>query len=521
MSDNLIDLGFVSEQQMLEALSDKLAEPLVSLDNIDFDINAVKKIPEAMAQKYNVIGYAFNDNVLTVATSDPLNYYGLEDVRLVSGCRISVSLATKADIQIAIERYYSDVDTLNLVDDIDESILPEVEEDLNLFDANEDDTPVVKLLNSLLIRGYNTSASDIHIEPFEQETNVRMRIDGVVSEYVKIQKNIHGPLIARIKILANLDIAEKRIPQDGHFRVALGDEQQVNIRVSVLPTVFGEKAVLRIMAATSHLDHADHFGMDEYSYNLFRPLLDYPNGIIYITGPTGSGKSTTLYMILDYLSGRQVNISTIEDPVEKNLSGINQTQVNPTAGLTFDVGLRALMRQDPDIIMVGETRDGETAGTSVRAAITGHMVLSTLHTNDAVSSIVRLEDMGVETYLVANSLVGLIAQRLLRKVCPNCAKEVETTEQERILLGEDVRTVKRGMGCSQCNHTGYRGRIAVHEILAINQDIRRMIMEHESVENITKYAREHQHMRTLKESGLILVKEGVTTPEELMKISYE
>ena len=226
-------------------------------------------------------------------------------------------------------------------------------------------------------------------------------------------------------------------------------------------------------------------------------------------------------MILDYLSGRQVNISTIEDPVEKNLSGINQTQVNPTAGLTFDVGLRALMRQDPDIIMVGETRDGETAGTSVRAAITGHMVLSTLHTNDAVSSIVRLEDMGVETYLVANSLVGLIAQRLLRKVCPNCAKEVETTEQERILLGEGVRTVKRGMGCSQCNHTGYRGRIAVHEILAINQEIRRMIMEHESVENITKYAREHQHMRTLKESGLILVKEGVTTPEELMKISYE
>ena len=348
-----------------------------------------------------------------------------------------------------------------------------------------------------------------------------MRIDGVVSEYVKIQKNIHGPLIARIKILANLDIAEKRIPQDGHFRVALGDGQQVNIRVSVLPTVFGEKAVLRIMAATSHLDHADHFGMDEYSYNLFRPLLDYPNGIIYITGPTGSGKSTTLYMILDYLSGRQVNISTIEDPVEKNLSGINQTQVNPTAGLTFDVGLRALMRQDPDIIMVGETRDGETAGTSVRAAITGHMVLSTLHTNDAVSSIVRLEDMGVETYLVANSLVGLIAQRLLRKVCQNCAKEVETTEQERILLGEDVCTVKRGMGCSQCNHTGYRGRIAVHEILAINQDIRRMIMEHESVENITKYAREHQQMRTLKESGLILVKEGVTTPEELMKISYE
>ena len=299
------------------------------------------------------------------------------------------------------------------------------------------------------------------------------------------------------------------------------EDGYVNIRVSVLPTVFGEKAVLRIMAATAHMDHADHFGMDEFSYQQFLPMLNHPNGIIYITGPTGSGKSTTLYMILDYLSGRSVNISTIEDPVEKNMPDINQTQVNPMAGLTFDVGLRALMRQDPDIIMVGETRDGETAATSVRAAITGHVVLSTLHTNDAVSSIVRLEDMGVETYLVANSLVGLVAQRLVRKVCPHCARVMETTEQERIFLGEDVKTVVRGMGCAQCNNTGYKGRIAVHEIVAIDNDIRRMIINHEPIEAIKKYAIEVQHMRTLKESGLILVKEGKTTPEELVKISYE
>ena len=271
------------------------------------------------------------------------------------------------------------------------------------------------------------------------------------------------------------------------------------------------------MAATTHMDHADHFGMDDYSYNQFAPMLNHPNGIIYITGPTGSGKSTTLYMVLDYLSGRNVNISTIEDPVEKNLPGINQTQVNPVAGLTFDVGLRALMRQDPDIIMVGETRDGETAGTSVRAAITGHVVLSTLHTNDAVSSIVRLEDMGVETYLVANSLVGLVAQRLMRKVCPNCSTEMPTTEQERNFLGEDIKTIRRGAGCSRCNHTGYSGRIAVHEIVAIDNQIRRMIINHSPVEEISAYAREHQHMRTLKESGLILVKEGKTTPEELLR----
>lgn len=372
----------------------------------------------------------------------------------------------------------------------------------------------------LIMLGIIQGASDVHIEPFEKETRVRMRIDGVIMEYVNIQRNIHAPLIARIKILSNLDIAERRLPQDGHFRVSL-DDGQVNIRVSILPTVFGEKAVMRIMAFNGKLEHADHFGMDEYSYKQFAPLLNYPNGIIYITGPTGSGKSTTLYMILEYLTGRNINISTIEDPVEKNLPGINQTQVNPVAGLTFDVGLRALMRQDPDVIMVGETRDGETAGTSVRAAITGHVVLSTLHTNDAVSSIVRLEDMGVETYLVANSLVGLVAQRLLRKVCPNCAKEVETTEQERLFLGEDVKIVRKGMGCSHCNNTGYKGRIAVHEILAIDNTVRRMIVNHNSVEEISAYAREHQHMRTLKESGLILVKEGMTTPEELMKISYE
>lgn len=304
-------------------------------------------------------------------------------------------------------------------------------DDLEIEDLENsaDEAPIIRLLNSLLERAIKTGASDIHIEPFENETRVRMRIDGVIMEYVTIHRNIHAPLIARIKILANLDIAEKRVPQDGHFRVKL-DEGNINIRVSVLPTVFGEKAVLRILASAAHLDHADHFGMDDFSYNQFAPMLNYPNGIIYITGPTGSGKSTTLYMVLDYLSGRKVNISTIEDPVEKNIPGINQTQVNVTAGMTFDVGLRALMRQDPDIIMVGETRDGETAGTSVRAAITGHMVLSTLHTNDAVSSIVRLQDMGVETYLVANSLVGLVAQRLLRKVCPSCAREMETTEQE-------------------------------------------------------------------------------------------
>ena len=445
----------------------------------------------------------------------------MEEVRQQTGCHLEILLSEEAPLRQAISYYYAEVSARKAAKQahvgftVEENEL-EIE---NLADS-DDEAPIIRLLNSLLERAIKTNASDIHIEPFEKETKVRMRVDGVIMEYVTIQRNIHSPLIARIKILANLDIAEKRLPQDGHFRAGL-EEGYINIRVSILPTVFGEKAVMRIMSTNGELEHADHFGMDDDSYERFLPMLNYPNGIIYITGPTGSGKSTTLYMVLEYLSKRNVNISTIEDPVEKNLPGINQTQVNPVAGLTFDVGLRALMRQDPDIIMLGETRDGETAGTSVRAAITGHVVLSTLHTNDAASSIVRLEDMGVETYLVANSLVGLVAQRLLRKVCPHCAREVDTTEQERIFLGEDVKQIRRGMGCSHCNNTGYKGRIAVHEILAMDHTIRKMIVDHEPAENITRYAIEHQSMRTLKAGGLKLVKEGVTTPEELMKISYE
>lgn len=519
----LMELGFVTETQVLEALASRLQLRIVDVAQLVVNVEAVAMVDKSLAEKNLILPVNVKDHNMQIVTNDPLNYFALEEVRQQTGCQLEILLSEEAPLKQAISYYFAEVSARKAAKqaNIGFSTAGAMDElEIENLDNSDDEAPIIRLLNSLIERAIKTGASDVHIEPFEKETRVRMRIDGAIMEYVNIQRNIHAPLIARIKILANLDIAERRLPQDGHFRVAL-DDGQVNIRVSILPTVFGEKAVMRIMASNGKLEHADHFGMDEYSYKQFAPLLNYPNGIIYITGPTGSGKSTTLYMVLEYLTGRNINISTIEDPVEKNLPGINQTQVNPVAGLTFDVGLRALMRQDPDVIMVGETRDGETAGTSVRAAITGHVVLSTLHTNDAVSSIVRLEDMGVETYLVANSLVGLVAQRLLRKVCPNCAKEVETTEQERLFLGEDVKTVRKGMGCSHCNNTGYKGRIAVHEILAMDNTIRRMVVNHDSVEAITAYAREHQHMRTLKESGLILVKEGVTTPEELMKISYE
>ena len=463
-----------------------------------------------------------SEGSLEIVTNDPLNYFAFEEVRQLTGCHVVIRLSELGPLQSAIRYYYAEVGAQQAAQTANEGFAGSGAELVHIEESESGDpeAPIVKLLSSLLDRAVSTGASDIHIEPFEGKTRVRMRIDGTIVDYVTLERSVHQPLIARIKIMANLDIAERRLPQDGHFRIRAGQEGHVNIRVSLLPTVFGEKAVLRILAAAGHVDHAEHFGMDDDSYARFLPMLNSPNGIIYLTGPTGSGKSTTLYMVLEYLSRRQVNISTVEDPVEQNVPGINQTQVNPVAGLTFESGLRALLRQDPDIIMVGETRDGETAGISVRAAITGHLVLSTLHTNDAVSSVVRLADMGVDRYLIANSLVGLVAQRLMRKVCPHCAREAAVTPQEQALLGRDIRTVRRGAGCMHCNGTGYRGRVAVHEIVAVDRSIRRMISRGAEAEEIEAYAREHQGMKSLREKGLELVREGVTTPEELLRIAY-
>jgi type IV pilus assembly protein PilB len=344
-------------------------------------------------------------------------------------------------------------------------------------------------------------------------------MDGVIGDFMTLQKNIHNSLIARIKILGDLDIAERRVPQDGHFRISI-EGVNLNVRVSVIPTVFGEKAVLRLLANASNIDYMNTFGMNEYNYGLVSKMLQSPNGIIYLTGPTGSGKSTTLYMILEELSKRNVNISTIEDPVEKNVPKLNQMQVNNTAGLTFEAGLRALLRQDPDIIMVGETRDTETASISIRAAITGHLVLSTLHTNDAASSVVRLADMGVERYMIANALVGIVAQRLVRKVCPVCGEWGPMTPQEEEIAGTKFVQVRHAKGCRSCNHTGYKGRISIHEILIIDKAVRAMITAGASTEEIKAYAIEQQQMQTLKQSALALVEDGTTTVDELLRVAY-
>ena len=516
----LVDYGYVTEAQLLEALSKRLNVLVLDLNDTVIDLEAAGKIPQNIAFKYTLIPISEENNHLVVAMNDPLDFYAIEDLRLITNMSIDVVLATREVILEAIRKSYTEIEARKAASaankTVEGSSLSFVEDIL----TNEGDAPIVNLVNSVLLKGHNAGASDIHIEPFEKETIVRMRIDGLIVDYLTLANNLHQSLIARIKILSNLDIAERRVPQDGHFRIRI-DGVEMNVRSSSIPTVYGEKMVMRFLSMNVPLDHAGQFGMNDEDYRKIIQILQSPHGIVYITGPTGSGKTTTLYMILEMLSQRNVNIATIEDPVERNLAKINQTQVNILAGLSFDTGLRSILRQDPDIIMVGETRDSETASIAVRSAITGHLVLSTLHTNDAVSAVVRLQDMGVEPYMVANSLTGVVAQRLVKKICPNCREAYVPSEIEKELLGEPrLTTLYRGRGCHICNNTGYKGRTAIHEILAIDKTIRTMISRKEPVEDIYNYVEETGKLIPLRKSVSDLTIRGITSMEEFLKLSY-
>ncbi len=514
----LVEMGFVTELQVLQALGLKLDLQMVNLEEYDVDVDVAAKIPKQLAEKYNVIAVSENDGRLQLVMSDPLNFYAQEDIRQIVDMPLEVLLCEEAKIRKAIENYYSEISTKQAAKKANISV-EDIEVPQLTADDADDDVPIIKLINSLLVRGYSTNTSDIHIEPAKEYTQVRMRIDGEMVSYLTLEKSLHNSIVARIKIMSNLNIAEKRVPQDGNFHVVL-EGIEISMRVSVLPTTHGEKVVMRYLTSDTKIDHAGRFGMNEHSYNLLMKMMSAPNGIIYITGPTGSGKTTTLYMVLQYLAQRPVNISTIEDPVEKDLPGITQTSVNVAAGMTFAVGLRALLRQDPDIIMIGETRDGETAEISVRSAITGHLVVSTLHTNDAISSIVRLADMGVAPYLISNSVVGIVAQRLVRKVCQYCKYETDATPEDIAIIGEGIPKIWRGKGCKVCSNTGYKGRISIHEMVYIDKHLKRMIANGADSEEMTKYAKESQGMQFLLDSAIELVKEGVTTPEEVQKIAY-
>ena len=516
----LVENGFITEKILNEALSKYTKLRYVSIGDSPLNHDAVKKIPKAIALKHNLIAHSIQHSTLRILTNDPLDYYALEDVKLITGMQIEVQICDRAEILKAIDEAYSEIEAQKAAVNANESAGQN-----NAFtyvDISEgaDDTPVVTLINSTLYKAHSAGASDIHIEPFDGKTAIRIRVDGQIIDYLSLSGSLHNSIVARIKILSGLDIAEKRIPQDGHFRAKLQDIE-INVRVSTLPTIYGEKLVLRFMSQSGALDNVKTFGMEHDDYEKMMKILKAPHGIIYITGPTGSGKTTTLYMIMEYLAKRHVNISTIEDPVEKNLAKINQTQINPPAGLTFESGLRSILRQDPDIIMIGETRDAETANISVRAALTGHLVMSSLHTNDSVASIVRLIDMGVEDYLLANSLVGVVAQRLVKKICPFCYEEYTPEKKDLIVLGDTpVEKLARGKGCHNCNKTGYKGRVAVHEIFMIDNRVRNLISERAPTEEIYQHLRTGGKFKDLQTSLRRLVLDKKTTVEELLKLTY-
>jgi type IV pilus assembly protein PilB len=519
LGEILIQYGYVTEEQLLGALSARLGVPIISIQDQAVDLEAAGKIPQSIANKYRMLPIAQDKGRLIVAVNDPLDFYAIEDIKLITNMPIEVVIAQKQEIIDGISKVYSEIEAKKAAEEANSSAGDESISFTEEIITSDGDNPVVNLVNTVLLKGYSSSASDIHIEPFENETKVRLRIDGLIVEYLSLSQTLHQSIVARIKILSNLDIAERRVPQDGHFRVRI-DGLELNVRTSAIPTVYGEKIVMRFLSMNTELDHAGQFGMTDQDYNKMLAILKSPHGIVYITGPTGSGKTTTLYMILEMMGRKAVNIATIEDPVERNLAHINQTQVNPQAGLTFEMGLRSIPRQDPDIIMVGETRDSETASIAVRSAITGHLVLSTLHTNDAVSAIVRLEDMGVEPYMVANSLTGVVAQRLVKKICPNCKEAYTPSDIEISLLGQPVEKLYRGRGCHQCNETGYRGRTAIHEILAIDKTIRGMVSRRDPIEDVYTYVEEGKRLTSLRDSVARLTATGVTSMEEFLKLSY-
>lgn len=529
LGELLIGMGYITKRQRMEALAVQWGLNLVDLKTRRMDLLAVERIPKQMAVKYGAIAIEAGRDSLTVAMHDPMNLYALEDIRLVTDMRILLVLAEEEDIHSAIDLCYSELDAQSAVRNVNgrtKRADPFYEDMLSPGDNLG--SPVVRLLNSLLTKGYNTNVSDIHMEPYEQEVSVRMRRDGMLLPYITLSTSIHQALTARIKILAQMDIAEKRKPQDGHFHVTL-DGISMHIRVSFAPTVYGEKGVLRFLTVNTGIDYGEHFGMNPDQYKRMLGLIQKPSGLIYLTGPTGSGKTTTLYSVLTYLSSGFFNIATIEDPVERNLHGISQMQVNPKIGIDFEQGLRALLRQDPDILMIGETRDLETATIAARAAMTGHLVFSTLHTNDAVSAAIRLLELGLPSYVAADALAGVVAQRLIRKVCPHCAQEYQAGVEEveelmgdhgnKGLDGRDSVVLKRGKGCHICDNTGYQGRIGAFEILEIDPVLRSMILERQPAGAMKQYAKEQLGMSTLKTEIGRLVLDGITDMGEMRRIT--
>lgn len=521
--DYVIELGYVTDIQFGQVLAKKLNVPFIDLNDPDTVINveAVKKIPEALAKKHTIIAIKTTGKRLTVATHDPVNFYIFEDIKVTTGMDVVPVLSTKAAIIKAIGKSYSMQNTSSLIDSVENQFT-----DDNAFGIDEesaeriDSAPIVKLATTIVENSFRADATDIHIEPFKTFTRIRIRVNGDLIELMNISNVVHNSLVTRLKIISGMNIAEKRIPQDGRFTQVV-DGTTLDVRVSNLPTVNGEKVVIRILSTGDvGVRKITDLGMTAYNYERFASILKVPQGVILVTGPTGSGKTTTLYAALGEIAKPNVNVITVEDPVEKNIEGINQCQVNAKAGMTFAAALRSILRQDPDIVMIGEMRDQETSEIAIRAAITGHLVLSTLHTNDAPSTITRLVDMGVAPYMVATSLIGIVAQRLVKKICPECRTPRMSTEEENNLMSIDQSTtVYDACGCPKCNNTGYIGRTAIHEILLCTPEMSALIANDAKVDAISSLAKE-QGTKLLRDNVTELVLEGKTTMDELVRVTY-
>ena len=534
LGETLIKLGFVSEEDITECLSQQFGVPSINLQHFEIDSGVIKLIPGDVARKYNILPVNKTGATITIAMADPTNVFAMDDIKFMTGYNVEPVVASELGIKAAIDSYYGTTSSLELkkvMEDLqtqesaDLEVLEEDEEmDVSALADSAEEAPVVKLCNLILTDAIKRGASDIHIEPYEKEYRVRFRIDGILYEIMNPPLKLKDAMTSRMKILAKLDISEKRLPQDGRIKLKIKLEdknKELDFRVSVLPTLFGEKIVMRLLDKDNLRLDMTKLGFEPESLVRFEEAIFKPWGMVLVTGPTGSGKTNTLYSALSKVNSPEVNIMTAEDPVEFNLPGINQVQMKEQIGLNFAATLRSFLRQDPNIILVGEIRDFETAEIAIKAALTGHLVLSTLHTNDAPSTINRLMNMGIEPFLVATATQLIAAQRLVRRICGNCKEAVDMTPQAIANLGykkDEVGTftIYKGRGCEKCNNTGYKGRVGLIEVMQIDDDIRDLILAGGTAIDIKKRAIENG-MITLRRSGLIKIKDGMTTVEEVVR----
>lgn len=524
----LQDLQLATKQQIFEAKAEQFRVEYFDLATHEIDREISRMVPEPMARRHKLICIGKIERKLVVAMANPMDIFAVDDIRLRTSYEVQPVLSDIEDIQKAWSKAYKESESWQkIVSEVKQKPLDGLKKKEVKLDPSlvaEDEAPIIRLVDLILNQAIDSKASDIHIEAFENELSVRYRIDGILHEAMTPPKNLHPPIVSRIKVMSNLDLAEKRLPQDGRMQLTVG-KSEIDFRVSVVPALFGEKVVMRILDRASMLITLPQLGFNPENLNKFEYLIKQPHGIILVTGPTGSGKTTTLYAALNTINSKEINIMTIEDPVEYFLRGINQIQANSRIGLSFASGLRSFLRQDPDVIMVGEVRDTETAEVAIEAALTGHLVLSTLHTNDAVSSIARLVDMSIEPFLLASSLNAALAQRLVRKICSNCKEEISTSPEDVELfkkynLKPEGLKLFKGKGCPACKDSGYKGRLGIYELLGVTDRIRELIM-HRAPSNEIMVQAKKEGLKTLMEDGLEKVSAGATTLEEIWRVTKE